>query len=216
MQYYYRPTPVADMEKIVPDIDIVKLINELKPAAFTPKVIMNDDYLFFGNLSSILKGTSRKAMHGYMQYRIIANWAGRLARDYRMPSVIFSNLQAGRDPFATSERWRVCLNEVDGELGWILSAAFVEKAFSQDAKALGDRIVSDIKAVFTTKLKTLEWMTPATQDRAIKKVVNTIQKIGYPTASPNVLDPAVRSFLPHSHATERPFPGISIGLQVLS
>ncbi|TID22410.1 endothelin-converting enzyme [Venturia nashicola] len=187
--YYYRPTSIAEMEKVVPEIDFTKLINELKPAAYTPKFIMNQDYLFFGNLSTILKSTSRKAIHGYMQFRLISHWGGRLAADYRWPARVFSNLQAGRDPFAVSQRWRVCLSEVDGELEWLLSAAYVEKAFSQDAKALGDRIIKDIKAEFTERLKKLDWMSPATKEKAAKKVVNIRQKIGYPTASPNILDP---------------------------
>lgn len=186
------------MEKLVPEINISKLLDGLIPAGYTPKFIINNDCLYYGNLSTTLKSTSRKAIHGYMQYRIIATWGGRLYSDYSWPARVFSNLQAGRDAFAVSERWRTCLSEVDSSLGWLLSAAFVEKAFSQDAKALGDRIVSDIKAEFTVKLKTLDWMTPATQLLAAKKVVNIVQKIGYPTTSPNVLDPAVRFSLLYS------------------
>jgi endothelin-converting enzyme len=180
------------MDKLLPEISISKYINGLKPAEYQPKFILNGDIYLFGNLSSILKATSRKTVHGYMQSRIISSWGSRLHKDYRWPAKIFANQQAGRDPFAESERWRTCLTEVDNGLGWLLSAAFVERAFSQDAKALGDRIVSDIKAEFSNRLKKLEWMSPATQALAAKKVVNIIQKIGYPTASPNIIDPAVR------------------------
>jgi len=181
------------MDKLLPEISISKYLDGLKPAAYQPKFILNGDYLFYGNVSSILKLTSRKTLHGYMQSRIISTWGGRLHKDYRWPAKVFSNGQAGRDPFAESERWRTCLTEVDNGLGWLLSAAFIERAFSQDAKALGDRIVSDIKAEFSNRLKKLEWMTPATQALAAKKVANIIQKIGYPTASPNIVDPAVRA-----------------------
>lgn len=189
---------VAEMDTLVPEISISKLLDGLKPAGYTPKFILNSDHLFYGNLSSTLKATSRKTVHAYMQYRLIATWGGRLHKDYRWPARIFANMQAGREPFAESDRWRTCLSEVDSGLGWLLSAAFVERAFSQDAKALGDRIVRDIKAEFTTRLKKLDWMSPATQALAAKKVANIVQKIGYPTASPNVIDPAVRvSVIPH-------------------
>lgn len=190
-QYYYKPTSLADLDKLIPEIGISQLVDGLKPAAYTPKFVLNLDSRFSGNLSTTLKATSRKALHGYFQFRLIATWAGRLYVDYRWPRIVFSNSQAGRDPFAVSERWRTCLSEVDGGLGWLLSAAFVEKAFSQDAKALGDRIVNDIKNEFKVKLKTLDWMAPGTQEKAALKVTNIMQKIGYPTASPNVLDPAV-------------------------
>ncbi|QDS78081.1 hypothetical protein FKW77_003728 [Venturia effusa] len=188
--YFYNVTSITDIQKMVPEIDVGKLVDELKPAAYTPKFILNSDYLFVGNVSAILKSTPREVLQGYMQYLIIDNYVSRLDSDYRLPVIVFKNSLAGRDPFIRSERWKVCLNEVQEELGWILSAAFLEKAdFTQDAKALGDRIISDIKAEFAARLKTLDWMSPKTQDVAVQKVKNMVQKIGYPTASPNIMDP---------------------------
>jgi endothelin-converting enzyme len=70
---------------------------------------------------------------------------------------------------------------VDDGVGWILSRFFVEKAFSAQAKELGDRIVSDIKTLFIKKLKATAWMEDEVVQLAINKVNNIIQKIGYPT-----------------------------------
>jgi endothelin-converting enzyme len=69
---------------------------------------------------------------------------------------------------------------VDFGLGWILSRFFVEKAFSAEAKAFGDQIVSDIKGQFIERLKVTEWMDQEVIDLAIDKVHNIVQKIGYP------------------------------------
>jgi len=60
-------------------------------------------------------------------------------------------------------------------LGWILSRFFVEKAFSSRAKKLGDQIVTDIKNVFTEKLKTIDWMDEETTNLAINKVHKIVQ-----------------------------------------
>jgi endothelin-converting enzyme len=195
VQYYYNPTTPAEMDKLVPQISITKYLDGLKPAGYEAKFILNADPYFFKNISSIIKSTPRDVLHAYFQSRLIATWGPRLHKDYRLPARAFANILAGRDPLAESERWRTCLSEIDSGLGWILSAAFVERAFSPDAKALGDRIISDIKTEFTQRLKGLEWMSPATQALAAKKVVNIIQKIGYPTASPNIVDPAVTMFM---------------------
>lgn len=56
----------------------------------------------------------------------------------------------------------------------------MEKAFSAKAKAFGDQIVSDIKDQFIEKLKVTEWMEESVIDKAIRKVHNIVQKIGYP------------------------------------
>lgn len=102
-------------------------------------------------------------------------------------------------------------------LGWILSKFFVEKAFSEEAKDFGGQIVSDIKVQFIKKLRGAEWMSQEVRDLGIEKGVshillsprpwfiwsnlvhqltdcdsvhNIIQKIGYPTKSPDIRDSA--------------------------
>lgn len=70
---------------------------------------------------------------------------------------------------------------MDGGVGFILSRFFVEKAFSEKAKNLGDQIVSDIKEMFIEKLKITSWMDENVVDLAIEKVHKIVQKIGYPT-----------------------------------
>jgi endothelin-converting enzyme len=49
--------------------------------------------------------------------------------------------------------------------------------------------VSDIKSEFTKKLKATEWMENEVIAKAIEKVHNIVQKIGYPDKSPNIMDP---------------------------
>lgn len=53
--------------------------------------------------------------------------------------------------------------------GWILSKFYVEKAFSEEAKGFGDRIVSDIKVQFIKKLRGAEWMSKSVRNLGIEK-----------------------------------------------
>ena len=54
-------------------------------------------------------------------------------------------------------------------VGWILSKFFIERAFSEEAKKFGDRIVSDIKAQFIKKLQVTEWMSKDVRQKGIEK-----------------------------------------------
>jgi endothelin-converting enzyme len=132
-------------------------------------MVINSDPDFFTKISGIIDSTPREVLHAYFQQRLVMTWAGRLGKEYTRPLRVYSNLMAGRDPFSESERWRTCSSEIDSALGWILSAAYVEKAFSADAKKLGDRIVSDIKAVFSERLMKFDWMSEKTKALAVKK-----------------------------------------------
>jgi endothelin-converting enzyme len=40
------------------------------------------------------------------------------------------------------------------------------------------------------KLEAAEWMDDGTTKKAIEKVKNIVQKIGYPTKSPDIMDPS--------------------------
>ena len=55
----------------------------------------------------------------------------------------------------------------------------MEKAFSSKAKEFGDQIVTDIKDMFTEKLKTVDWMDKGTTKLAIEKVHKIVQKSEY-------------------------------------
>ena len=54
-------------------------------------------------------------------------------------------------------------------VGWILSKFFIERAFSEEAKNFGDRIVSDIKDQFIKKLQVTEWMSKDVRQKGIEK-----------------------------------------------
>lgn len=62
----------------------------------------------------------------------------------------------------------------------------MNRAFSKEAKELGDQIILDIKDEFSKKLNHSEWMTESVRQLAIEKVHLIRQKIGYPTKSPDI------------------------------
>jgi len=61
-----------------------------------------------------------------------------------------------------------------------LSRVFVERAFSPQAKARMQEIVSNVKAALAERLRTLEWMGEETRARALDKLAAMGAKVGYP------------------------------------
>jgi endothelin-converting enzyme len=160
------------MQKVVPEVDFIKYLKAFVPAAYsiTPeRMILNTDMYYFGNLSSFIQKHSRQDLHNLFKSSVTGAYSGQLHNNLTIPSRRFSNMLNGKDPDTIGPRWRTCLNEVDGTLGHILSAAYVERAFSSGDKALGDQIVKDLKAVFTKRIEKLDWMTAEVKKRAIKK-----------------------------------------------
>lgn len=189
VEYYYNPTPIAEAETLVPEISFSRLIKAFAPSNYTigDVIVYTPDY--FPKISSILSNTTSETVDAYLEWVLIQNWATRLSDNVSAPYRRLQNELQGKDPEATADRWRTCLSDVDSNLAWIESAFFVREAFSPEAKTFGERIIADIEDVFEAKLKTYEWMSDEVKELAVQKVLNMVEKIGYPDISPNVTDP---------------------------
>ncbi|KZM19337.1 Endothelin-converting enzyme 1 [Ascochyta rabiei] len=186
---YYNPMSLDDANKLAPEIDLKGLLHKLVPkhVGVNRVIVMAPDYQ--KKLSSILSETDSEVVMNYLLWKATQSLSGYIDAEAVKPYKRFVNELAGKDPESTPERWRKCVGHVDDGVGWILSRFFVEKAFSAEAKNFGDTIITDIKTEFAKKLQATKWMDEATTKQAINKVHNIIQKIGYPTESPNIMDP---------------------------
>ncbi|KAF2431475.1 peptidase family M13 [Tothia fuscella] len=188
VEYYYKPMLLADVDNLVPEVSIADLFKAQVPQGFKIQNVILSDSDYYGNLSDIIKSTSREALHDYFVWHIIKNMAGGLHEDVIKPLRIFGNQLAGRPDETIPERWKICADDVDSFIGWILSGFYIERAFSPQAKEYGEKIVNDIRAVFSDRLKDLDWMSDAVKEKAARKVVNILPQLGYSTALPIMLD----------------------------
>jgi putative endopeptidase len=77
-------------------------------------------------------------------------------------------------------RWRRCVQATDRQLGEALGQYYVERAFPPAAKAKAQEMVRNLIAALRDDLKTLDWMSPETRQKAIEKLDAIKPKIGYP------------------------------------
>ncbi len=67
-----------------------------------------------------------------------------------------------------------------GTLNWAVGQLYSERYFPAPTKAAIEALVANIKAAFRHRLETLEWMSPATKQEALKKLDTYTIKVGYP------------------------------------
>lgn len=210
---YYNPMTLQEVGALTPQLDLPGLINNLSPPDVTVDRVIVMAPQYQKDLAETLASTSRLTLHVYFCWKAVQSLASYIEHDAVAPYKRFSNILAGKDPESTPERWRTCVGHVDDGVGWILSRFFVEKAFSARAKDFGDRMVSDIKALFTEKLKKTEWMEESVVELAINKVHNIIQKIGYPTKSPEIMNPsALQKYYESVHVNSNQYFGNAVSM----
>ncbi|KAL8728940.1 MAG: hypothetical protein Q9166_005035 [cf. Caloplaca sp. 2 TL-2023] len=185
---YYNPRSLNEVGSLLPQLSVPYLLSILAPAGYKPAKIIIGSPSYLEALSQQLGDATYETLRAYLVWKIVQAYVDEAEDEALVPLKRFNNKLRGKDPDASEDRWRTCIKAVDRGLGWILSKFFVEQAFSQDAKAFGDQIIRDIKHQFVQKLSIAEWMSKDVRNVAIEKVHRIIQKIGYPTRSPDILD----------------------------
>jgi endothelin-converting enzyme/putative endopeptidase len=77
-------------------------------------------------------------------------------------------------------RWKRCAEATDDQLGDALGRAYVEKHFPPEAKARMQEMVRNIQLAMRDVIEGLDWMSPATKDKALEKLGTFNAKVGYP------------------------------------
>ncbi|KAL8698497.1 MAG: hypothetical protein Q9224_001823 [Gallowayella concinna] len=207
---YYNPRSLDEVRTLLPQVSLPYLLSILAPPGFVPGKIIVGSPSYLEALSQQLENATYETLRAYLVWKTVQAYVGEAEDEALVPLKRFNNKLQGKDPNVLEERWRTCVKAVDRGLGklvisldntahcyhvakypdsgWILSKFFVEEAFSPTSKAFGDQVIHDIKNQFVKKLLTAEWMSKDVRDVAIDKVHRIIQKIGYPTRSPNLLD----------------------------
>ena len=77
-------------------------------------------------------------------------------------------------------RWKQCVRYVDRHLGEALGQEFVRRTFTADTKQKTVDMTRYIEKAMENEIKTLDWMTDATKQRALEKLHAIANKVGYP------------------------------------
>ena len=180
---------LKDTVKLAPALGIDRVLKGLVPSDYTVESLITQFPDFWMNVSSIIEKTPKDTLQGFFYWKLISASAPYLSAPELTPWTQFQNKLRGKAPDAVPDRWRTCLGHADNSLTWFLSRFYVEAAFSERAKNLGDKIISQIKQQFIARIKTLDWVDDSVKKLAIDKVNAIDQKVGYPTTSPNMVDP---------------------------
>jgi putative endopeptidase len=78
------------------------------------------------------------------------------------------------------ERWKRGVSLVEGALGEAVGKLYVERHFPAAAKERMVALVANLVEAYRQSISTLDWMGPATRERALAKLDRFTPKIGYP------------------------------------
>uniref|UniRef100_A0A8C1WW47 Endothelin converting enzyme-like 1 n=1 Tax=Cyprinus carpio TaxID=7962 RepID=A0A8C1WW47_CYPCA len=139
-------------------------------------VVLATDYM--QTVSDIIKTTSKRVLHNYMLWRIVAALSEHLSTAFRSTIHDFSREIDGGERQLDLER--LCLNQANKHFGMALGALFVQQHFSSSSRAKVQELVEDIKHSLDQRLQELDWMDEETRGAARAKLQHMMVMTGYP------------------------------------
>jgi endothelin-converting enzyme/putative endopeptidase len=134
---------------------------------------------FFNTAAKLVAATSLNDLKTYLKWHVITGSAPWLPKAFVDENFAFY----GKRLTGATEirpRWKRCVSAVDEALGEDLGRAWVADHYPPEAKAGTERMVAAITEAFEDDLKTIDWMSPQTREKALVKLGQMRKKLGYP------------------------------------
>lgn len=77
-------------------------------------------------------------------------------------------------------RWKRVTDQTNRSLGELIGQVYVQEYLPKGTKEKLTEIGEAIRSVYAERIKTLDWMSPATKEKALAKLSTIVMKVGYP------------------------------------
>jgi putative endopeptidase len=170
---YYTSDQLNKQFPLVAWIDIFKKLN------IQSNKILVAQPEFFDTLNKELSATPLNTWKYYLRVRILSNVAPYLSTAFAKANFAFySTTLSGQTQM--KPRGEQITDITDAKLGEILGKLYVEKYFTADAKKRIDGLIQNVITTFGERIKSNNWMTDSTKEKALQKLSTLRRKIAYP------------------------------------
>ncbi|EAQ84203.1 hypothetical protein CHGG_10607 [Chaetomium globosum CBS 148.51] len=170
---------LAEIDEAAPVFGFGKLVIGLTPTGKAPARILVNSPDFWPGYSNLVANHSRAAVQGFMMWTAI-NTVGKYIGDPDLQALL------GVSPSPKVERWETCIDEIDKMARHIKDHYFISATYPELTLQAADKMTTNVKAEFRKRLEGFKWMSASSRKRALQKVDNMVQNIGYPRSNPDL------------------------------
>lgn len=172
----YNKIKLSDAQAIIPNLSLKDYMK--RRGIPVPDTLNFGQPDFFREVSSMLKDVPVDQWKTYFRWMVLDSSASYLPKALADASFDFH----GKYLSGTKEqepRWKRCVSATDRTLGEALGAEYVKTEFTPEAKARMNQLIDNLFVAMKSHINSLDWMSPATKEKALGKLATYKRKIGY-------------------------------------
>lgn len=173
----YNKLSDTALQALLPDYQLKLFLDGLGIGEQSEVIVRQPTYA--QALNQIFTDTSVKQWQDYLRFKVLSTYAPYLPEAYEQLSFDFYQRTLSGQP-EQQPRWKRAVNSINSNIGELLGQLYVAKHFPPEAKARMVELVDQLIAAYRLSISELEWMSPATREKALEKLATFTPKIGYP------------------------------------
>jgi putative endopeptidase len=175
----YNRYDLATLGKLMPAFDWSAFLAGAQVPVGKVKAVIVRQPSYFEALNGMIVDVPVADWRSYFRYQLLNTYAPDLPAKFVKLHFEFNDRTVSGIE-VLKPRWKQGLDTVENAIGDLVGKMYVERYFRADAKRRADKLVGNLKVAFSKSIDSLEWMTPATKERAHAKLAQMATKIGYP------------------------------------
>ncbi len=178
----YNPVAISELKKLAPeyqwDVFLTTLGIPLEAPTGERQIILREKSALIA-LSKLFKATPVDVWRDYMIAHYLHVMAPYLPKAFDEADFDFyGKVLSGNEK--QLDRATRAVQLLDKQLGEALGKIYVAKYFPPDSKAKAEALVINLRKAFDANIRTLDWMTEPTKEKALDKLNRFVAHIGYP------------------------------------
>jgi len=173
----YNKMPLSKLKASTPNLDWDLFAKSSGLSSVDTVIIGQPEFLTAEN--GLLKSVPLDDWKNYLKFHLVRNLARFLDDKTYLESFSFYStvLRGVKEP---KPRWKRVVEQTDHSLGELIGQVYVNEYLPKGTKEKLQEIGKAIMEVYAERIKTLDWMSDATKEKALKKLGTVIIKVGYP------------------------------------
>lgn len=173
----YNKLTVDQFNAVTPDIDWKKVLPVLGIAKADSVIVGQPE--FFKALNTTIKKYTIEDWKTYLKWNLVNAYAPYLTsaiekENFKFYFTIMNGVTTQKP------RWKRVVAQTDQSLGDLVGQVYVADYMPKGVKEKLQEIGNNIRDVFASHIKKLDWMSEPTKEKALYKLSKMVMKLGYP------------------------------------